>query len=50
VWVAHRIALRDRPRPSDAVRTAIPLVLLMLAYTAVSLFVIAAPMVQYVPH
>jgi hypothetical protein len=50
VWVAHRIALRDQPRPSDAARTAIPLVLLMLAYTAVSLFVIAAPMVQYVPH
>jgi hypothetical protein len=24
--------------------------LLMLVYTAISLFVIAAPMVQYVPH
>jgi hypothetical protein len=50
VWLAHRVALRDQPRPRDAARTAIPLVLLMLAYTAISLFVIAAPMVQYVPH
>jgi hypothetical protein len=31
------------------VRAALPLVLLMLAYTAVSLFVIADPMVQYQP-
>jgi hypothetical protein len=50
VWLAHRVALRDRPRPTDAVRTAMPLVLLMLAYTAISLFVIADPMVQYPPH
>jgi hypothetical protein len=32
------------------VRSASAMVLLMLVYTAVSLFVIAAPMVQYVPH
>jgi hypothetical protein len=50
VWLAHRVALREHPRPADAVRSALPLVLLMLAYTATSLFVIATPMVQYVPH
>jgi len=50
VWLSHRVALRDRARPGEAVRMALPLVLLMLAYTAISLFVIAAPMVQYVPH
>jgi hypothetical protein len=49
VWLAHRVALRDRRRPLDAVRHALPLVLLMLAYTAISLFVIAEPMVQYLP-
>ena len=49
VWLAHRVALREHPRPADAVRSALPLVLLMLAYTAISLFVIADPMVQYVP-
>jgi hypothetical protein len=49
VWLAHRVALRHPPRPAAAVRAALPLVLLMLAYTAVSLFVIADPMVQYQP-
>jgi hypothetical protein len=50
VWLAHRAALRDHPQPAAAVRSASAMVLLMLVYTAVSLFVIAAPMVQYVPH
>ena len=49
VWLAHRVALRDHPGPARAVRAALPLVLLMLAYTAVSLFVIAEPMVKYQP-
>ncbi len=49
VWLAHRVALRDHPRPVEALRFALPLVLLMLAYTAISLFVIADPMVQYQP-
>lgn len=49
VWLAHRVALRDNPRPVEALRFALPLVLLMLAYTAISLFVIADPMVQYQP-
>jgi hypothetical protein len=50
VWLAHRAALRDHPQPVAAVRSASAMVLLMLLYTAVSLFVIADPMVQYVPH
>jgi hypothetical protein len=50
VWLAHRVALREHPQRRDAVRCAVPLVVLMLAYTATSLFVIADPMVQYVPH
>lgn len=49
VWLAHQVALRNHPRRLDAVRFALPLVLLMLAYTAISLFVIADPMVQYQP-
>ena len=49
VWLAHRVALRDQGQPGKAVRAALPLVMLMLVYTAVSLFVIAEPMVQYRP-
>jgi hypothetical protein len=49
VWLAHRVAMRDQARPADAVRAALPLVLLMLAFTALSLFVIADPMVRYTP-
>ena len=47
VWLAHRVALRDQGQPGGAVRAALPLVVLMLVYTAVSLFVIAEPMVQF---
>ena len=50
VWLAHRAALRDHSQPVVAVRAACAMVLLMLVYTAVSLFVIADPMVQYVAH
>lgn len=49
VWLAHRMALRQHGSRVAAVRATAPLVLLMLAYTAVSLFVIADPMVRYRP-
>ena len=49
VWLAHRVALRQNGNRAAAVRAAVPLVLLMLVYTAVSLFVIADPMVRYQP-
>ena len=49
IWLAHRIALTLR---LSAVRTALataPLTVLMVAYTAISLTVIAEPMVIYTP-
>jgi hypothetical protein len=49
VWLAHRVALRDHARPAQAARAALPLVALMLAYTALSLFVIADPIARYQP-
>ena len=49
VWLAHRMALRQHGSRAAAVRATAPMVLLMLVYTAVSLFVIADPMVRYQP-
>ena len=45
VWLAHRLALREQL----PLRAGLPLMLLMLAYTAASLFVIAEPIVRYQP-
>lgn len=47
IWLAHRIALREFGAPRNAVIASIPLTLLMLIYTAVSLSVIAEPMVKF---
>jgi hypothetical protein len=41
IFLAHRIALRDAP--SHPVRAGVPLTALMVAYTVVSLSIIAAP-------
>jgi hypothetical protein len=46
-WLAHRIALRQYGSAARAVRASIPLTALMLVYTAVSLLVIAEPLVRF---
>jgi hypothetical protein len=47
VWLAHRVALRNYATPRTAVIASIPLTALMVAYTAISLSVIAEPMVTF---
>jgi hypothetical protein len=47
VWLAHRVALRDYASPHKALIASIPLTVLMVAYTAISLSVIAEPMVNF---
>lgn len=47
VWLAHRVALREYGSPRRAVIASIPLTVLMIAYTAISLSVIAEPLVQF---
>lgn len=47
VWLAHRVALREFGAPRKAVIAFVPLTILMVIYTAVSLSVIAEPMVKF---
>ena len=47
VWLAHRVALREFGAPRKAVIASIPLTVLMVIYTAISLSVIAEPMVKF---
>lgn len=47
VWLAHRLALREFAAPGQAVIASVPLTVLMMAYTAVSLLVMAEPLVQF---
>jgi hypothetical protein len=47
IWLAHRIALREFGTPRKAVIASVPLTMLMLLYTAISLSVIAEPMVKF---
>jgi hypothetical protein len=47
VWVAHRVALREWNPPRVAVRASLPLTALMVVYTALSLWVIADPLVRF---
>ena len=47
VWLAHRVALRNYATPRTAIIASIPLTALMVAYTAISLSVIAEPMVTF---
>ena len=48
VWLAHRVMLRECLNPRQATLASVPLTVLMVAYTAVSLLVIAEPMVVFV--
>ncbi len=47
VWLAHRVALRECGAPGRAVLASVPLTALMVVYTAISLSVIAEPMVTF---
>ena len=47
IWLAHRVALREFGTPRSAAVAGCPLTLLMIIYTAVSLTVIAEPMVTF---
>ena len=47
VWLAHRVALREFGSPRQAVIASLPLTVLMVVYTAISLSVIAEPLVQF---
>jgi hypothetical protein len=47
VWLAHRVALRNYASPRKAVIASVPLTVLMVGYTVISLSVIAEPMVTF---
>ncbi len=49
IWLSHRVALRQGLSPRSTAMTTLPLTLLMMAYTAISLLVIAEPMVTPAP-
>lgn len=50
VYVAHVIALREYPARRDAIRSQLPMLVLMVAYTVVSLWIIAQPIVETSPR
>jgi len=47
IWLAHRLALREFGTRRRAALATVPLTLLMVAYTIISLSVIAEPMVKF---
>ena len=47
IWLAHRLALREFGTRGKAVAASVPLTVLMVIYTVVSLLIIADPLVQY---
>ena len=49
IWLAHRIALTLHLSATRTALATTPLTVLMVAYTAISLTVIAEPMVNYTP-
>ena len=49
IWLAHRLLLQTLPAPWKAVTASLPLTALMVGYTAVSLWVIADPLVRFNP-
>lgn len=47
VIIAHGVALRHEGERSQAVRRLVPMTIVMVAYTVVSLFVLAEPLVRF---
>ncbi|MGH7392549.1 MAG: hypothetical protein ACREM3_24290 [Candidatus Rokuibacteriota bacterium] len=50
VWIAHVIALRRYPDRRTAIRSQVPMLVLMVGYTIVSLWIIAQPIVESSPQ
>jgi hypothetical protein len=46
VYVAHVVALREFPTRRAALRSQLPMLVLMLGYTVASLWIIAQPIVE----
>ena len=46
VSLAHAVALREAPTPKLALRAQLPLVALMVLYTATSLWILSQPVVE----
>ena len=46
VYVAHAVALREFPDRRAALRSQLPMLMLMAGYTVVSLWIIARPIVE----
>jgi hypothetical protein len=49
VWWSHQLALGHWKNTRFALKACVPLTLLMIAYTAMSLFIIAQPLVEHSP-
>jgi hypothetical protein len=47
IWLTHRLALREFHTPRRAVIASVPLTVLMMIFTAISLLVMAEPLVQF---
>lgn len=47
VWLAHRVALRAWPQHRRAIAASVPLTVLMIGLTAVSLAIVAEPITRY---
>ena len=47
IWLAHRVALREFGTHRRAVIASVPLTVLMVIYTAISLLVMAEPLVRF---
>jgi hypothetical protein len=47
IWLAHRLMLRLSPAPRRAAIASLPLTVLMIGYTALSLWVIADPLARF---
>lgn len=47
IWLAHRLALREFGVRGKAVAASVPLTVLMVIYTVISLLLIAEPLVQF---
>jgi hypothetical protein len=47
IWLAHSVALREFGAPRKAAIASVPLTVLMVIYTAISLSIIAEPMVKF---
>jgi ABC-type tungstate transport system substrate-binding protein len=50
VYVAHAIALRQFRQPRVALRSQIPMLVLMVGYTVISLWILAQPIVETRPN